>query len=118
MILVDTSVWIDHFRRGNDRLAEILHANEVYCHPFVIGELACGNLRKRNLILSLLSALPKAQAADHDEILRFVEIHRLYGQGLGWIDVHLLGSALLTGCRFWTLDRPLAEAAEKLGISV
>ena len=117
MILVDTSVWIDHFRHGNDRLAELLNINEVYCHPFVIGELACGNLKKRDVVLSLLSELPRAKLADHNEIIRFIDIQHLYGRGLGWIDAHLLGSALLTGCDFWTLDKPLMVAAQKLKIS-
>ena len=117
MILVDTSDWIDHFRHGNERLSELLNSNEVCCHPFVMGELACGNLQKRNVVLGLLSVLPAANIANHDEILNFVETQRLYGAGLGWIDVHLLGSALLTRCGLWTLDKSLASAAQKLGLS-
>ena len=117
MILADTSVWMDHFRHGSDRLAELLDINEVYCHPFVIGELACGNLKKRDVVLSLLNELPRARLADHNEILRFIDIQHLYGRGLGWIDVHLLSSALLTGCGLWTLDKPLMAAAEKLNIA-
>jgi len=117
MILVDTSVWIDHFRRGSRRLTGQLDDNEVLSHPFVIGELACSSLQKRKKILGLLVALPSAQLAGHDEILRFVDDHKLYGAGLGWIDVHLLGSALLTGCALWTADKALAAAAKKLGIS-
>lgn len=117
MILVDTSVWIDHFRQGSDRLAELLNREQVYCHPFVIGELACGNLRNRDVILGLMSHLPHARVGDHNEILHLVETRRLYGTGLGWIDVHLLGSALLTGCSLWTLDQALLAAARQLDIS-
>ncbi len=117
MILVDTSVWVDHFRQGNGRLEELLNGNEVYCHPFVLGELACGNFRKRDVVLGLLSVLPEAHVADHDEILHFVDVQKLYGTGMGWIDVHLLGSALLTKCSFWSLDKALSAAAKKLGIS-
>ena len=98
MILVDTSVWIDHLRRGNERLKSLLHDDQVLCHPFVIGELACGNLHNRNEVLYLLEALPGVPVADHTEVLHLIDAHRLYGQGLGWIDAHLLASALLTGC--------------------
>jgi hypothetical protein len=115
MILVDTSVWIDHFRRGNAKLSNLLNEGVVLIHPFVIGELACGNLRKRDTILNLLAALPQAKAAGHDEVMRLIDEKRLHGRGLGWIDMHLLSSALLTGCALWSLDKPLAEAAKMLG---
>ena len=114
MTLVDTSVWIRHLRQGDGHLAEMLNSGSVYCHPFVIGELACGNLRNRDELLSLFSALPSTPVADHDELLDFVTRRDLAGRGLGWIDVHLLASALLANCRLWTLDRRLAAAAAGL----
>lgn len=117
MILVDTSVWIDHLRRGNDRLATLLEAGEVLGHPFVTGELACGSLRNRREILSLLDALPQAVTAEHSEVLRFVESHRLMGRGLGYVDVHLLASVMLDGATIWTLDRRLAEMAGRLDVA-
>jgi len=117
MILVDTSVWVDHFRRGNEQLASLLHDEQVLCHPFVIGELACGNLENRKEVLALLNALPWAREAEHSEVLHFLNSNRLYGQGLGWIDAHLLASALLTGCRIWTLDKPLLAVTAKLRLT-
>lgn len=117
MILVDTSVWVDHFRRGNKRLVSLLQEEQAVCHPFIIGELACGNLRKRPEILDLLSDLPSAQEANHFEVLHFLDSNRLYGLGLGWIDAHLLASSLLTGCTVWTLDKTLREVSGKLGLS-
>lgn len=115
-MLIDTSVWIDHFRRGNDTLISALEGGEVWCHPFVRGELACGNLRNRREILSLLKALPQAPTATDTEVLALVETRSLMGVGLGWVDVHLLGSALLAGVPLWTLDRSLSEAASRLGV--
>ena len=88
----------------------------MWTHAFVIGELACGNLNRREEILSLLAALPEAPAADQDEALAFVETHRLMGLGLGWIDVHLLASASLARLRLWTLDGRLGSAAARLGL--
>ena len=111
MVLVDTSVWIDHLRRGSAELSTLLDQGAVLCHPFVIGELACGNLRRRDEILGHLQALPEAVTAEHDEVLHLVREHRLHGQGIGWVDAHLLASARLSGCRLWTRDRALATAA-------
>jgi len=116
MVLVDTSVWVDHFRAGLPRLAEILGRGEVLVHPLVIGELACGRMANRKEILTLLQALPQARSASHDEALRFIEDRRLMGQGLGYVDVHLLASALLSSCRLWTTDAALAEACAGLGL--
>ena len=116
MILVDTSVWIEHFRAGSDRLRGLLLDEQVLCHPFVIGELACGTLHKRVEILSMLKALPEAHLLEHEEIMRFIEAQRLYGRGIGWVDAHLLASTLLTRCAIWTLDKPLRRAAATLNV--
>ena len=117
MILVDTSIWISHFRYGNPRLETLLLNVEVACHPFIIGELACGNLKNRQEILSLLKALPTAMTADHNEALHFIEQHQLMGMGLSYVDVHLLASALLSTILLWTKDKGLKKAALKLNIS-
>jgi predicted nucleic acid-binding protein len=117
-VLVDTSVWIDHLRRGNAQLVARLEHGEVESHPFIIGELACGNLRRRNEILSLLGSLARVIEAEHDEVLSLVESRRVNGRGLGWVDVHILASALLGRTTLWTLDRPLAEQARRLGVLV
>ena len=116
MILVDTSVWVDHLRRGSDRLAESLHGGEVVCHPFVIGELACGNLRRRAEVLRLLSALPSLPQVGDDEALDFIDRHRLAGKGLGLVDIHLLASSALTGTGLWTRDKKLDREARRLGL--
>lgn len=116
MILVDTSVWVSHLRKSEPRLAALLAENLVLVHPFVIGEIACGNLKNRNTVLESLEALPLARSARHSEVLHLVARHRLWGRGIGWVDAHLLASALLTGCRLWTLDRRLDAAAGQLGL--
>ena len=113
-MLVDTSVWIDHFSRGNASLARQLSEREVWCHSFVVGELACGRLEDRSEILGLLSALPHAPLAGHDEVMAFVESNRLAGTGIGWIDAHLLAAARLANVGLWTLDRPLVTVAREL----
>ncbi len=117
MILVDTSVWVEHLRHGDDELRAHLEHGEVFCHPLVIGELACGSMRHRSQILELLKSLPSAPVAEHDEAIHFLDNRRLYGCGLGWIDIHLLASASLAGARLWTMDRALNKAAEQLGSS-
>lgn len=117
MTLVDTSVWVDHLRRGNARLGALLDAGEVLAHPWVIGELACGGLRNRSKILTLLRRLPALPVVDDAEALVLVEQRRLWGRGLGWIDIHLLGSALLAHVPLWTLDTALAAVAEDLGVT-
>jgi len=117
LILVDTSIWVDHLRGGRRDLAEILEGGEVLCHPFVIGEIALGHLRRRAEILGLLAALPAAPAVEHREALGFAEAHRLWGRGIGWVDVHLLASAALVAVPLWTSDKSLAAAAGSLGLA-
>jgi len=111
MILVDTSVWVSHFREGNAGLADLLNNGDVACHPFIVGELACGNLKNRTTILSLLESLPTTIVAEHDEVLLFIESNGLMGKGLGYVDVHLIASALLTHVSIWTLDKKLEQVA-------
>jgi len=118
MLLVDTSVWIDHLRRGDNRLRETLCAGQVLTHPFVIGELACGTLRNRAGILELLQALPQVKTASDAEALVFIEQRRLHGKGLGLIDVHLLAACVLSRTCLWTRDLHLARAAVDLGVAV
>jgi hypothetical protein len=117
MILVDTTVWIDHLRVGNPRLKGLLLENTVLTHPFIVGELACGSLKNRQTIISLLRTLPEAVSADHDEVLMLLEDEHLHGCGIGWIDAHLLAAARLSQAGIWTLDRCLARIAAALGIS-
>jgi len=117
MVLVDTSVWVEHLRDGNKRLEALLSEGHVLCHPLIIGELACGNLRNRGPILRLLQQLPVATMARHEEVLLFIERHALMGKGLGWIDVHLLASAFLSKVPLWTLDKPLDRVLAPLGVS-
>jgi hypothetical protein len=109
MILVDTSVWIHHFRNGNPRLRELLQEGEVATHPMVLGELACGNLVKRVETLRLLSRLPRIPQAPEHLVLQSIDSRRLFGKGAGWIDAHLLTASLLSSVPLWTLDRRLAE---------
>ena len=116
MILIDSSVWMDHFRKPNRRLMALLDVEEVCTHPFVIGEVACGNLKNRTEIIALLHALPGVHKVDDDEILFFIERHRLNGRGVGLIDIHLLASCLIDRCSLWTADKRLQAVAEKLQI--
>jgi predicted nucleic acid-binding protein len=116
MVLVDTSVWVRHLREGDPDLERLLNDGEVVCHPFIIGELACGNLKKRHEVLTLLRLLPLATQAKHEEILQFIEERSLMGKGLGYLDVHLSASAVLTGIPMWTYDKRLNEVNERLGI--
>jgi len=116
VILVDTSVWVEHLREGSPRLRRLLEDGEVLCHPYVIGELACGNLTRRAELLALLKALPKAALTSDEEAHRLVDAHRLHGRGIGWIDVHLIASALLSRAPLWTLDRRLDREARRVGV--
>ena len=118
MILVDTSVWIDHLHKTIPALAEALERENVLTHPFVIGELACGYLKNRREILDLISKLPSCIAANDEEALHFIERHRLWGKGIGFIDVHLLVSVVLTpAAQLWTTDKRLDVIAAQLGIA-
>lgn len=117
-VLADTSVWVDHLRRGNAGLIDLLQAGQIYAHPFVIGELACGNLGQRAKILEALSELPQALVVDNGRVLDFLNEEKLMGRGLGWVDVSLLASAVQSGLVFWTLDRRLATAAAELDVAL
>ena len=114
MVLVDTSVWVAHFRETHAGLVGLLNDGEVACHPFIVGELACGNLKNRTIILSLLEALPMTSLVEHEEVIAFVESHDLTGGGLGYVDIHLLASAVLAGFSIWTFDKKLGQAADML----
>jgi predicted nucleic acid-binding protein len=116
MVLVDTSVWVNHLRRGDIQLEELLLDGEVVCHPFVIGELACGNIKNRSEILALLQALPAVPTIDLAEYLYFIEQNHLSGTGIGFVDVHLLASSQLSGIPLWTNDKRLKEIARKLKV--
>jgi len=117
VILVDASVWIEHLRVGRPDLQALLEDGRVQCHPFVIGELACGTLRQREEFLEFLIKLPSLSVVDHDEAMRLLTIRNLSGTGLDWIDVHLLASALVSDVGLWTLDRRLAAAARTLRVA-
>ena len=117
MMLVDTSVWIDHLRHGDTELAAALQAGVVGVHPCVVGELACGNLRARAEVLGLLQALPPIPVATDREVLFFMDSHALMGRDIGYIDVHLLASARLGGASLWTRDNRLDAIAAELGLA-
>lgn len=118
MILVDTSIWIDHLRASDERLARLLDAGQVLAHPFVTGELALGNLGNRNAVLGALQDLPQAGVATEPEVLRFIGEKGLFGLGIGYIDAHLLAAVLLTpGSLLWTRDKRLLAASAQLGIA-
>lgn len=119
MILIDTSVWIDHFRSTSAVLSDLLYAEEVMTHPFVIGELACGMLRQRSEVLRLLGNLRRATVATHEEVMHLIEERRLMGRGIGYVDVHLLAAVSLTpGTHLWTRDKALATVAADLGLGL
>ncbi|GMR00845.1 MAG: type II toxin-antitoxin system VapC family toxin [Gammaproteobacteria bacterium] len=118
MILVDTSVWIDHFRSGDDELMQQLNNNNVLIHPFVLGELACGNLNKRKEVITLLNDLPKSSVATDSEVLFFIEQHKLMARGIGYIDTHLLAAVALDGsARLWTRDKHLRAVGDSLSLT-
>jgi len=117
MVLIDTSIWITHLRQGHRQLEKLLMEAEVLCHPFIIGELACGNLKNRNEIISLLQSLPMASTIDFDEFLFFIDNNQLRGKGIGFVDVHLLASAQLTEVPLWTAEKRLKSAADQLELA-
>ena len=118
MILPDTSVWVDHLRAGDADLVDSLETGEVFIHPFIIGELACGQMKNRGEVIGLLRQLPTVPRATEDEALQFIETHGLMAKGIGYIDVHLLASvALSSGVRLWTRDRRLASVAAEIGLA-
>ena len=118
MILADTSVWIDHLRSEDIDLASLLELNEIVIHPMVIGELACGNVGNRVEIFGSLRSMPRLPAATDEEVLFFIEHHRLMGRGIGYIDAHLLASVVMTPpATLWTRDRRLMGLADEMGVA-
>ena len=118
MILADTTIWADHLRGSDEKLKDLLTRREVLMHPFVLGEIALGFLRRREEILLRLSRLPQGHVADHEEVLHLVERQRMMGAGVGYVDVHLLTTTLTTDrCLLWTRDKKLGRAATRLGVA-
>lgn len=118
MILVDTSIWIDHLRAGDAALTQLLQRNKVFMHPMVLGELACGNLQNRSQLLYLWMNLPQSKQANHQEVMVYIEQNKLMGLGIGYVDIHLLAAVMLqTNALLWTRDKRLHRAAEKLGLA-
>jgi hypothetical protein len=117
MILVDTSLWIEHFRHINSPIIHLLESNTLCIHAWIIGELACGNLKNREKILILLNGLPRLPIAEEEEVLNFIEYHQLMGRGIGYIDAHLLTASALNTVQLWTLDKRLNLVAEKLHLN-
>ncbi len=116
MVIVDTSIWVSHLRNGNAKLVKLLNDDQVMCHPFIFGEIACGNIQNRAEILALLRALPMSIQAKNEEVLEFIESNKLMGYGLGYVDMHLSASAALSGVPIWTLDAKLDKINRKMGI--
>ena len=117
MVLVDTSVWVDHLRASDPALVALLQAGHVSCHTMILGELACGNLQNRKQVLGLLGDLSACIEASHDEVLQFIERHALMGKGIGFVDAHLLAGCMLTGAtQLWTRDKRLASIAQTLDL--
>lgn len=114
MVLVDTSIWIDHLRRSFPALVDLLEHQRVLTHPFVIGELACGNLKNRDEILNHLTQLPVIKSAQYHEVMTMISQQKLHGRGLGWVDVHLLAACRISHVKLITRDRRLREAAQQL----
>ncbi len=118
MILVDTSVWVEHLRTGEAALAALLEKGKVLTHPFVIGELALGSLSNREVVMAALTDLPSAIAAADAEVIAFIDRHALFGRGIGYVDAHLLAAARLTaGASLWTNDKRLKGVGETLGLA-
>jgi predicted nucleic acid-binding protein len=117
VIIADASVWIDHFRSGDTRLASLLEAGLIQMHPFVLGELALGGFRDRRTVLDLLERLPRATTATDEEVMGFIEAAALHGTGIGFVDAHLLAAAKLNGAKLWTRDERLGLAAARLDVA-
>jgi hypothetical protein len=118
MILVDTSVWIDHLRKSDSVLRQLLDSGQVLCHPFIIGELGMGSLKDRETVLGAMEGLPAATVAHHNEVMHIVSTHSLFGLGIGYIDAHLLASTRITPhAKLWTRDRRLRAIASQLSIT-
>lgn len=118
MVIVDTSIWIDHLGKADERLQQLLLNGQVLMHPYIIGELACGNLKPRGEILDMLAMLPAAPLAQDHEVLYFLEANQFYGQGIGYVDAHILSSvALLRTATLWTRDKRLGNLAQKIGLA-
>ena len=118
MVLVDTSIWVGHLRSGDEALGRLLEAGMVLVHPYVIGELALGNLRQREVVLGALSDLPHASVATDAEVMGFIDQHTLFGRGIGYVDIHLLAAARLTpGATLWTTDKRLHDTAVQLSLA-
>ena len=115
-ILVDTSVWIKHLREGDQNLTQLLEQGLVACHPFIIGEIACGGIKNRHEIIDLLNDLPSTEILDHSDIIDFIENRKIMNKGIGYIDVHLLGSALVSDTPIWTFDKALKKMAFQLSV--
>ena len=116
MILVDTSVWIDHWRKNVPQLVAMLNGSQVLIHPLIVGELAVGQLKNRSVTMKLLQALPQIDSPGFHECLAFLEWHKLYGAGLSWNDVQLLTAAKLARATLWSFDKPLINVARKLNL--
>lgn len=117
MIIVDTSIWVTHLREGNSHLEELLLDTQVVCHAFIVGELACGNIKNRTEFLTLIQSLPMAPTITSDELLFFIERNKLMGAGIGFVDAHLLASAQLSKMPLWTSDKRLKSAATALEVA-
>lgn len=117
MVLVDTSVWINYLHAGNSKLKTLLMETEVVSHPFIIGELACGNIKNRKEVFSLLDTLPSSMVVTNDEFLHFLEHHKLMGKGIGFVDIHLLASARISRIPIWTEDKNLKKIAKQLNLA-
>lgn len=117
MVLVDTSVWVEHLRTGSQTLTRLLLDGEVVCHPAIIGELACGNLKQRTSVLRLLQSLPSSPVATDVEALELIDARRLHGRGVGWVDIHLLAATLLLDAKLWSEDRRLRAIAASLDVA-
>ena len=115
-ILVDTSVWINHLREGDQNLSHLLEQGLVACHPFIVGEIACGGIKNRQEIINLLNDLPSTEILDHSDIIDFIESRKIMNKGIGYIDVHLLGSALVSDTPLWTFDKALRKIAIQFSI--